>query len=151
KKESQPALITLLNGRTIDETRPTAEQKEADSDDKYLDPKAKVRVPKFSRREAFAEAATCDNPLLARAFVNRMWSLLLGRGIVNPADEMNARNAPSHPELLRWLSEDFASHQYDIRRLVRGIMLSRVYALGPSDSAPETFAGAVERPLSAEQ
>jgi mono/diheme cytochrome c family protein len=151
KKESQPAVVTLLNGRTIEELRPASDQKERDSDDYYLDPKAKVRVPKFSRRQAFADAATSDNPLLARAFVNRMWSLLLGRGIVEPADEINARNAPSHPELLEWLSHDFAAHHHDIRRLVRGIVLSRVYALNRSEAAPEKFAGALERPLAAEQ
>jgi hypothetical protein len=151
KKESQPAVVTLLNGRVVQETRPIGDQKEKDSDDNYVDPKAKVRVPKFSRREAFADAATKDNPLLARAFVNRMWSVLLGRGIVHPADEINARNVPSHPELLDWLSQDFAAHQHDIRRLVRGIVLSRVYGLSPANAAPEKFAGALERPLSAEQ
>jgi hypothetical protein len=151
KKESQPAVVMLLNGRSIEEVRPIGDQKEKDTDDNYLDPKAKVRVPKFSRREAFADAVTRDNPLLARSFVNRMWSVLLGRGIVNPADEMNARNAASHPELLEWLSQDFAGHQHDIRRLIRGIVLSRVYALSPSATAPEKFAGALERPLSAEQ
>ena len=151
KKESQPAVVTLLNGRTVAETWPVGEQKEKDSDDQYVDPKAKVRVPKYSRRAAFADAATRDNPLLARAFVNRMWSVLLGRGIVNPEDEINARNVPSHPELLEWLSQDFAAHQQDIHRLVRGIVLSRAYGLSSSDAAPERFAGALERSLTAEQ
>ena len=49
KKESQPAVVALLTGRTIEEVRPTGDQKEKDSDDKYVDPKAKGRVPKFSR------------------------------------------------------------------------------------------------------
>jgi len=151
KKESQPAIVTLLSGGTIKEDRPAADQKEEDSDDKYVDPKAKVRVPKFSRRAAFADAATRNNPLLARALVNRLWSAFLGRGIVQPPDEMNARHAPSHPELLDWLAQDFASHQYDVRREVRGILLSRVYALGTVEAPPEAFAGAIERPLSAEQ
>ena len=151
KKESQPAMVTLLTGQTIAETWPAGGQKEVDGDDKYVDPKAKPRVPKFSRREAFADAATHENPLLARAFVNRMWAALMGRGIVNPPDEMNARNMPSHPELLDWLAQDFAANQYDVRRIVRGIVLSRVYALTSADAAPETFAGALERPLSAEQ
>jgi len=151
KKESQPAIVTLLSGGAVKEDRPAADQKEEDADDKYIDPKAKVRVPKFSRRAAFAEAATRNNPLLARAFVNRLWSAFLGRGIVQPADEMNARNAPSHPELLDWLAQDFADHKYDIRREIKGIVLSRVYALGIADSPPESFAGAIERPLSAEQ
>lgn len=151
KKESQPAIVTLFSGGTIKEDRPGPDQKEEDRDDKYVDPKAKVRVPKFSRRAAFAEAATHNNPLLARAFVNRIWSAFLGRGIVQPADEMNARNAPSHPELLEWLAQDFAAHKYDVRREVRGIVLSRAYALGTGEAPAEAFAAAIERPLSAEQ
>jgi hypothetical protein len=151
KKESQPALVTLLTGRTVPETWPAGGKEEKDNDDNYLDPKAKVRVPKYSRREAFADAATHDNPLLARAFVNRMWAALLGRGIVDPPDQMNARNAPSHPELLDWLAAGFASHGYDTRRVVREIVLSRVYALGASDAQPETFAGMKERALTGEQ
>ena len=151
KKESQPALVALLNGRTVDETRPAADQKESDDGDKYVDPAAKPRVPKFSRREAFANAATRDNPLLALAFVNRMWAALLGRGIVHPADEMNARNVPSHPELLDWLARDFASHNHDVRRFVRGVVLSRAYALGFAPAPPDAFAGALDRPLTAEQ
>jgi hypothetical protein len=151
KKESQPALVTLLNGKTLPETWPAGDQKEEDTDDKYMDPKAKVRVPKLSRREAFADAATQDNPLLARAFVNRMWSVFMGRGLVHPADEMNARNVPSHPELLDWLARDFAKSGYDIKRLVRGLVLSRVYGLSRGDAVPESFAAAIERPLSAEQ
>jgi len=151
KKESQPALVTLLTGRTVPENWPAGDTQEKDSDDKYVDAKAKVRVPKFSRREAFADVATENNPLLARAFVNRMWAALIGRGIVNPPDEMNARNVPSHPELLDWLAQDFAASHYDVRRFVREIVLSKVYALGASDAAPETFAGVQERPLSGEQ
>jgi hypothetical protein len=151
KKESQPAVVMLMTGKTVEEKRPTADQKEEDSDDKYVDPKAKVRVPKFSRREAFAEAATHDNPLLAKAFVNRLWAVFLGRGIVHPADEMNARNVPSHPELIDWLAQDFASHRYDIKREIRGIVLSHVYELKATEVAPEWFAGALERPLTGEQ
>ena len=151
KKESQPAVLTLLGGRTVEEKRPAEGEKPEDRDDLYVDPGAKARVPKSSRREAFADAATRGNPLLARAFVNRMWAALMGRGIVHPADEMNARNVPGHPELLDWLAQDFASHRHDIRRLVRGIVLSRPYALGATEAPPDAFAGAPERPLSAEQ
>ena len=65
---------------------------------------------------------------------------------------MTARNPPSHPELLDWLAKDFAANRYDIRRLVRGLVLSRAYALGPAAaSPPEAFAGSLERPLTAEQ
>ncbi|MEY3276282.1 MAG: hypothetical protein RL153_1549 [Verrucomicrobiota bacterium] len=151
RKESQPAVVTLLNGRVVDEQRPAPDAKEEDRDDLYHDPKAKARVPKFSRRAAFAAAATQGNPLLARAFVNRMWAVLMGRGIIHPADEMNARNAPSHPELLDWLSADFAASGHDPRRLVRGLVLSRAYGLDRGDGPPEAFASALERPLTGEQ
>ena len=151
RKESQPAIISLLNGRVVDEARPAPDQKEEDRDDLYEDPKAKVRVPRFSRRVAFADAATRENPLLARAFVNRMWAVLMGRGLVHPVDEMNARNVPSHPELLDWLATDFAASGHDPRRLVRGLVLSRAYALGRGDAPADAFAAALERPLSGEQ
>ncbi len=151
KKESQPARVALLDGRVLDEKRPEPDAKEKDADDLYRDPASKPRVPKTSRREGFAELATHGNPLLARAFVNRAWAAFTGRGIVHPADEMNARNAPSHPELLDWLATDFESHGWDTRRVIRGIVLSRVYGAGRVTASPESFAGVVERPLAAEQ
>jgi hypothetical protein len=145
-------VVTLLTGKSVPENWPAGDQKVEDSDDKYVDASAKVKVPKFSRREAFADAATRDNPLLARAFVNRLWGALLGRGIVHPVDEMTVRNPPSHPELLDWLARDFAANHYDIRRLLRGLVLSRAYGQGPASGAPpDAFAGALERPLTAEQ
>lgn len=151
KKESQPAMIALLNGRSVSETWPAGDHKPEDKDELYVDPKAKVRVPLYSRRETFADAATDHNELLARAFVNRIWAVLMGRGIVHPADEMNARNAPSHPELLEWLARDFANHGHDIKRLVQGIVLSDPYALSGGSADPAAFATAPERPLTAEQ
>jgi hypothetical protein len=80
-----------------------------------------------------------------------MWAVFFGRGIIHPADQMNARNAPTHPELLDWLAKDFADANHDAHRLIRGLVLSKSYALGPSSHPPESFAGASERPLSAEQ
>lgn len=71
KKESQPAVMTMLSGRAIREPKP---EKASDSPDKYVDPKAVVKVPKFSRRAALADAATRDNPLLARSLVNTTWA-----------------------------------------------------------------------------
>ncbi len=150
-KESQPALVTLLDGRTLPETRPADGAAEEDAGDKYVDPAASPRVPKASRRAAFAAAATEGNPALARAFVNRVWAVLLGRGLVAPVDDMTARNAPSHPELLERLADDFAAHGHDVRRLLRAIVLSRPYALPPAPGAdPAALVGLPERPLDAE-
>ena len=154
EKESQPAQVVLLTGAGLSEPWPEGDEQPEDSDDNYVDPGADAKTPKYSRREAFAELATEDNPLLARAFVNRMWATLLGRGLVHPVDEMNNRNAPSHPELLNRLAKDFAENQYDVKRLVRGVVLSRAYGLSADyreETPPEAFAYSLERALTAEQ
>lgn len=163
KKESQPAELAFLNGKTVPEKRPAEGEKEKDDAELYLIPPVKEgekgqapATPKFSRREALADAVTHENPRLARAFVNRMWQILIGRGIVNPVDQMDSRHRPSHPLLLEWLATDFERHNYDIQRLVRAIVQSRVYQLGPKSpgqTAPpaNSFASALDKPLSAEQ
>jgi mono/diheme cytochrome c family protein len=154
KKESQPAVMNLMTGRTIEETRPAEDVKEQDPPEGYVDSNARVKVPKISRRAELARAVTEGNPLLARSFVNYAWAILLGRGIVHPVDEMNSKHPASQPQLLDWLAQDFSAHNYDTRRLVRAIVLSRAYQLavwkGPKAPAPETFAAAIEKPLTAE-
>jgi mono/diheme cytochrome c family protein len=151
KKESQPAAIVMLTGSKLDEPRPA---KDEDTPDRYVDPNAAVRVPKFSRRASFAEIAAQGNPLLARSFVNHTWAVLMGRGIVDPPDEINSKHPASHPELLDWLTADFAAHNYSPRRLIRAIVLSRGYQLAPwtkeNSPPPDAFAAACEKPLTAE-
>jgi mono/diheme cytochrome c family protein len=162
KKESQPAILSFPNDKTIAEDRPTDGAKEKDSPAKYVVPPSMengqplvAAVPKFSRRQAVADAVTHDNPLLARAFANRMWAMLLGRGFVNPVDQMDSKHLPSHPELLTWLSNDFEKSGYDIRHLIRMIVLSKTYQLdsqwkGSTPPLPELFALGLEKPFSAE-
>jgi len=163
KKESQPARLAFLNGASVEEKRPAEGEKETDAPDFYLVPPPKEKekparpsVPKFSRRAALADALTRENPLLARAFVNRIWALLMGRGLVHPVDQMTARNRASHPDLLDWLAQDFERSGYDIKGLLRNIVLTRTYQLdsrprGKSAPPPEAFARGLEKPLSAEQ
>jgi hypothetical protein len=157
KKESQPATLVFLNGKNVPERIPKPDEKEMDTPELYVVPPAKgPSVPKFSRREAFAEVTTKENPLLARAFVNRMWAVFMGRGIVQPVDQIDSRHRASHPELLEWLAKDFEQSGYDIKRLVRNLVSSRAYQLdsrpvGKTPPLPETFARSLEKPLSAEQ
>jgi hypothetical protein len=158
KRESQPALLTFFNGRKVDESRPKDGEKETDSPELYFVPPAKASepqggregrrqrertikadqpsVPKFSRRVAFADAVTRDNPLLARAMVNRIWALLLGRGLVHPVDLMDSKHPPSHPELLDWLARDFERSGYDVKRLVRTLCNTKAYQLDSRVAAP---------------
>ena len=163
KKESQPAQMAFLNGRVVPEERPGDGQKEVDAPERYLVPPprekekpARPAVPKFSRRAALAEAATRNNPQLAKAFVNRIWALLMGRGLVQPVDQLDSRHRASHPALLNWLAQEFEDGGYDIKELIRQIVRSEVYQL---DSKPggekvppaNTFARGPEKPLCAEQ
>ncbi len=80
------------------------------------------------RRQLFAEWLTHpDNPFFARVEVNRIWSHLFGRGIVEPPDDFRDSNPPSNAALLDALARDFAQHGFDRKRLLRTILNSRTY------------------------
>ncbi len=70
-----------------------------------------------------------ENPHFAHATVNRIWSSFMGRGIVDPVDDFRASNPPANGPLLDWLARDFVQHGYDLKHLMRAIMLSQVYRL----------------------
>ncbi|HKX61049.1 MAG TPA: DUF1553 domain-containing protein, partial [Verrucomicrobiae bacterium] len=159
KKESQDARLVFLDGRSIDETRPGENEKESDAPEKYrvapVSGRRVATVPKFSRREQLASLATQENPLLSRAMVNRVWALLMGRGLVHPVDRMDSAHPASHPDLLQWLAQDFEQHAYDVRRLTRILVLTRTYqraspTAGREAPFPETFAAALEKPIPGE-
>ncbi|MFM7322631.1 MAG: DUF1553 domain-containing protein [Armatimonadota bacterium] len=163
RKQTLPASLVYLNGKQVDEKVPAAGTKEVDDPALYVvappgegKKPASPAVPRFSRRAAFADAVTRDNPMLAKAMVNRMWAWLMGRGIVHPADQIDSKHPASHPELLEWLAKDFVEHGWDVRHLIRRITSSRAYQLDSVPAPgrpplPEWFARAVERPLTAEQ
>src|SRR5262249_34107211 len=119
--------------------------------------KTRVPVPKFSRREKLVELAVNDKSrFFKRAAVNFVWAELLGRGLVEPIDQMHDGNPPSQPEVLDFLAEDFVPHRFDLRHLTRTITNSRAYQLssrhaGSTPPAEETFACAMVRPLSSHQ
>ncbi len=91
---------------------------------------------------------------LTRTLVNRFWGKLMGRALVEPVDEMEQR--AWDPDLLDWLAEDFAAHNYDLKHLLEQIMTSRAYQLPAVDLGEKTgsdyvFHGPGVRRLSAEQ
>ena len=162
KKESQPATLNFLNGVKVPEKRPTPDVKEQDLPEYYLvaPPAEKEKpktaaIPKFSRRAQLADAVTKENPLLAKATVNRIWAVLMGRGIVHPVDEMNSTSPASHPALLKWLADDFESSGFDLHHLIRTLVNSETYQrsawTAPNRPAEkDTFAWSYEKPLTAE-
>ena len=97
-----------------------------------------------TRRQRLAAWLTNrDNKALARATVNRMWAILFGRALVTPIDNIVLGEA--QPAALDLLADDFSSHGYDVRRLIRTIAATRVFqadsrgavASGSPGSPPE--------------
>ena len=115
-------------------------------------------VPTYSRRELLAKAITApENKAFPRTAANRLWAMMLGRGIVNPVDLDHPSNPPSHPELLDLLTEEFAAHKFDVKWLLREIALSKTYQRSSevpaslADAAPDRYLVAPLKPLSPEQ
>jgi hypothetical protein len=112
----------------------------------------------IDRRRKLAEWVTApDNPYFARNIVNRCWGYFMGRGLVEPLDDLRATNPPSNPELLDALAQDLVRHRYDLKYLMRTIMSSRAYQLSPvmtpgnaADKANTYFARYTVKRLTAE-
>ncbi len=117
-----------------------------------------VAVPDdASRRQALADwLVSKDNPFFAKAIVNRVWSYFLGRGIIDPVDDIRASNPPVNAPLLDALTKDFVEHGFDLQHLMRTIANSRTYqaAMTPNEwneSDGTNFSHTIPRRISAEQ
>jgi len=108
-----------------------------------------------SRRMALAEWLTApENPYFAKTAVNRMWSVLFGYGLVHPIDDFGDHNGPSHPEVLTLLADDFATHGYDVRRVLRILANTQAYqrtSKGDGNVDPRLYVRKAVRPLTPRQ
>src|SRR6185295_12857351 len=96
-----------------------------------------------------------ENPYFSRAIVNRVWANYFGRGIVEPADDMNLANPPVNEALMDYLAEGFVAHGFDLKWLHREILNSDAYQRSwkPNDTNRldyRNFSHAVVRQLPAE-
>jgi hypothetical protein len=101
-------------------------------------------------REVFADwLLKPDNPCLARNIVNRVWSWLLGRGVVHEPDDFRPDNPPSNPELLAYLERELVGAKYDLKHVFRLILNSSTYQLAsiPKSDKPAAAANFAHYPI----
>jgi hypothetical protein len=156
--QERVARMMFLTGKVVEDpaaataTPPPKDKARAQAGKKVQ--QAPAPPPRFSARARLVDLALEPEgrEFFARAVVNRVWYRLFGYGLVMPLDQMHSANPPSHPDLLQWLARDLVEHGYDLRRLTRGLVLSRAYARGSrwdggEAPRPQLFAVARVRPL----
>jgi hypothetical protein len=119
--------------------------------------KRTLGVPKFSPLSELATGlAAKENDVFTRNIVNRLWFVMMGRGLVEPLDLQHADNPPTHPELLTLLATEFAAHEFDIRWFLGELARTHTYQrssvlVGETEPPRESYAVAIEKRVSAEQ
>lgn len=150
-QKGEPVAPKFLGGKPLAEPPLPAGFKEID-----LKTSKELPKPVFSRKEKFVEWLIApENPYFARAAVNRFWAQYLGRGFVNPVDDLSDQNKPSHPELFDRMVKEFTAKKFDLKWLIREIVNSEAYqtaSVGSStDAVTAWYERARVRPLSAEE
>jgi hypothetical protein len=87
------------------------------------------------RREFARWLAAADNPWFARLIGNRLWKHFLGRGLVEPEDDLRSTNPPTNEGLLTLLAEHAIAVKFDLKQIMRFIVSSRTYQLASSTNA----------------
>ena len=116
----------------------------------FPDGKPAKLAPDQDPREVFANwLIDPKNPWFTRNIANRVWSWLLGRGIIHEPDDIRADNPPSSPELLAYLETELIAAKYDLRQLFRLILNSQTYQLAsiPAKDQPEAATNFAHYPL----
>ena len=119
-------VASAINPRTNLTVKPTILGGAALDVDAEADPRQKLAEWVVSK----------DNPYFARTFANRTWKHFLGRGLVEPEDDLRITNPPTNPALLDALAKHFVENRYDMKSVIRAICNSNVYQLSsdPTDA-----------------
>ncbi len=97
-------------------------------------------VPRYSRRAKLAEfIASGNNHYFRRNIANRLWAMMMGRGLVHPVDMHHSMNPPSHPELMTLLADEFAAMNFQVKPFLRELALTDVYQRSHQFTRPATI------------
>ncbi|MBA4015732.1 MAG: hypothetical protein C0483_00945 [Pirellula sp.] len=136
KAEGEASFKSVFTGEAADKVPPRlprgpalTEPAVAKGEEYIVKPdKGEKPVPKHSRRALLAKAATDGtSDLFARNAANRLWAHVFGHGLVHPVDFIHPDNPPTHPAVLDLLTREFHAGGYDIRKLLRALVLTRTY------------------------
>jgi hypothetical protein len=90
--------------------------------------------PEDDPREVLVDWMTDpENPFFAKVMANRVWTELMGQGLVDPVDDLRATNPATNEPLLDFLADEFRRQNYDVKKLIKTITTSQVFGLS---SAP---------------
>ena len=95
------------------------------------------------RKQLAAWLTAAENPYFSRAMVGRVWQGLMGRGLIDPPDDLRVTNPPTHPELMDRLTDYFVAHHFRLRPLIREICRSQAYQRATEQSLPDATSPAV--------
>ena len=133
KDKSKPATVDDILGEaeTKLKQKPGTDPLDVETEAKIAARKLQVEKDIYKTSELRQELGRLvsdpRNRYFSRNLVNRVWADLLGRGFVNPVDDFRSDNAPSHPETLDFLADEFVASGYDFRALVRSIVSTQAY------------------------
>ena len=117
---------------------------EAGDEYKTRPAKTVASVPMYSRRAKLAESiAGGSNHYFRRNIANRLWAMMMGRGLVHPVDMHHSMNPPSHPELMTVLADEFAAMNFQVKPFLRELALTDVYQRSHQFTQPQPVEVAV--------
>jgi len=123
----------------------------------FLDDQQPAWRYKSSPRVTLADWVVAkNNPFFVKATVNRLWGQLFGTGLVDPVDDFNDQNLPSHPELLDDLAAAFVASDFDLKATIRAVVMTEAFGrtsrvTEPGQRDPRLFARYAVQGLSPEQ
>ncbi|MFQ3649283.1 MAG: DUF1549 and DUF1553 domain-containing protein [Gemmataceae bacterium] len=133
KNAADPRELTVYNSETGGVKHPVDDR---DVPPQFLGGERPKLKKGEDRRAVLAKwLVSTENAAFARNLANITWAQFFGKGIVDPVDDMRVSNPPSNPELLDELGRRLAGYRYDIKKLVRDIVLSRTYQLSTTKNA----------------
>ena len=121
----------LPRGNWLDESGPIVAPERAG----FAAGSAIKEPPSASRLDLAGWLVARDNPLVARVMVNRLWTLAFGQGLVATPDDFGSQGAwPTHPELLDWLASEFVDSGWNVKAMLRLMVMSQTYRQLPPRS-----------------